>query len=256
MMSSRYERAALGAMVCIALGGLAGCASSPRMATTTTPQPAQTTSTVSTSSTMTTTTTTAAGEWRDLTALSAWRGYKSPTVPEGWRAEGGLVTKDKPVEDLVSRDQYGDFEFEFDWRIAPGGNAGVFYHATEEGEKVYWTGPEYQLLDDARHPDGKNRLTSAGAAYGLYAPPEGVVHQAGEWNTTRIVARGAHVEHWLNGQKVVEYELWSPDWEAKVKASKFDAWKGYGRAHRGYIGIQGDHTGELSLRNLRIRELK
>jgi hypothetical protein len=82
-----------------------------------------------------------------------------------------------------------------------------------------------------------------------------VAKPAGEWNTTRIVIKGAHVEHWLNGQKVVQYDLWSPDWEAKVKASKFAEWKGYGRAKRGYIGIQGDHTGSLTIRNARIREL-
>ena len=99
------------------------------------------------------------------------------------------------------------------------------------------------------------RLTSAAAAYGLYAAPAGVVKPAGEWNSTRIVARGAHVEHWLNGQKVVEYDYGSPDWEAKVKAAKFGEWPHYGRATRGYIGIQGDHEGLLSLRNMQIREL-
>jgi hypothetical protein len=238
----------------VALGTLAACATSPRAAPTgvrpVPPMAATTTSTIST------TTGPAAGEWRDLNTLGAWRGYKMQTVPEGWSESGGVLTKSGSVEDIISREQYGDFELSFDWKIAPGGNAGVFYRATEDGEKVYWTGPEYQLLDDERHPDGKNRLTSAGSAYGLYAPPAGVVHAAGEWNSTRIVVRGAHVEHWLNGQKVVEYELWSPDWEAKVKASKFDAWKGYGRAHRGYVAFQGDHTGELSLRNVRIRELK
>ena len=89
---------------------------------------------------------------------------------------------------------------------------------------------------------------------GEHAP--GVVKPAGEWNSSRIVARGPHVEHWLNGKKVVEYELWSPDWEAKVKASKFKDWPNYGRAKKGYIAIQGDHEGSLSLRNVRIRELK
>jgi hypothetical protein len=87
----------------------------------------------------------------------------------------------------------------------------------------------------------------------LYAPPAGVVKPGGEWNSSRIVARGAHVEHWLNGQKVVEYELWSPDWEAKVKASKFGEWPHYGRARTGHLGIQGDHDGALSIRNMRIR---
>jgi hypothetical protein len=140
--------------------------------------------------------------------------------------------------------------------ISPGGNAGVFYRGTEEYDHVYWSAPEYQLLDDAAHKDGQNRLTAAGAAYALYASPEGVVKPAGKWNAARIVVSGAHVEHWLNGKKVVEYELWSPDWEARVKASKFTDALRYGRATRGLIGIQGDHEGTLSLRNIRIQDLK
>jgi hypothetical protein len=196
------------------------------------------------------------GAWTSLSSLQAWRGYKEDAVPAEWtQMNATTFGKTKGTEDLVTKNQYGDFELELDWKLSPGGNGGIFYRATEEGDKAYWTGPEYQLLDNARHPDGKNPLTSAGAAYGLYAPPAGVAKPAGEWNTTRIVIKGAHVEHWLNGQKVVTYDLWSPDWEAKVKASKFNDWKGYGRAKRGFIGIQGDHTGELTIRNARIREL-
>lgn len=196
--------------------------------------------------------------WRSLTpdgSLAAWRGYQSDTVPAGWSVAGGVLTKTTGTADLISRDEFGDFELTFDWKLAPGGNAGVFYRGSEEYEHIYWTAPEYQLLDDAGHPDGKNRLTSAASAYGLYAPPAGVVKPGGEWNSSRIVARGAHVEHWLNGQKVVEYELWSPDWEAKVKASKFGEWPNYGRAKAGHLGIQGDHDGALSIRNMRIRTL-
>jgi hypothetical protein len=196
------------------------------------------------------------GAWKSLATLDAWKGYRAPAVPNGWRAlDPTTFEKSGNSDDIVTKGQYGDFELELDWKLSPGGNAGIFYRATEEGDKVYHTGPEYQLLDDARHRDGQNRLTSSAAAYGLYAPPTGVVKPAGEWNTTRIVARGAHVEHWLNGQKVVEYEMWSPDWETKVKGSKFNEWKGYGRAKRGYIGIQGDHAGTITIRNARIREL-
>jgi hypothetical protein len=195
------------------------------------------------------------GGWRDLESLSAWRGYKSQEIPKGWKLVDGTITKEGNAEDLVSRDQYGNFELSLDWKIAPKGNAGIFYRATEEYDHIYWSGPEYQLLDDAGHPDGKNRLTSGGSAYGLYAPPAGVIHPAGQWNSTRIIVNGKHVEHWLNGQKVVEYELESPDWTAKVKASKFGEWPNYGRASRGYIGIQGDHPGLLTLRNMKIREL-
>jgi hypothetical protein len=167
----------------------------------------------------------------------------------------GIIVKEKGADDIMTRDQYANFELDLDWKIAKGGNSGIFYHGTQEYDHIYWSGPEYQLLDDANAPDGKNRLTSAASAYGLYAPPAGVVKPADEWNTTRIIVNGAHVEHWLNGQKVVEYELWSPDWKAKVAASKFSAYPNYGMAKKGYIGIQGDHPGTLSLRNIRIREL-
>jgi hypothetical protein len=200
-----------------------------------------------------------ASSWRPLfdgTSLSAWRGYQLDTVPGGWHIVDGTLSKEKTTGDLMTRDQFGDFELEFEWKIGRGGNGGVFYRATEEYDHIYWSAPEYQLLDDANAADGKSRLTSAGADYGLYPSPAGIVKPADEWNSSRIIAKGAHVEHWLNGKKLLEYELWSPDWEAKVKASKFAVWPNYGRAKRGYIGFQGDHNGTLSLRNIRIRELR
>jgi hypothetical protein len=186
---------------------------------------------------------------------SGWRSYRGQAEPGAWFVRDGALTKVQSTDDIITRDQFGDFELALDWKLSPGGNAGIFYRATEEYNHPYWSGPEYQLLDDAKHPDGRNRLTSAGAAYALYPSPAGIVKPAGEWNSTRILVKGAHVEHWLNGTKLLEYELWSPDWEAKVKASKFSEWPNYGRAKRGYISIQGDHEGELQLRNIRIREL-
>jgi hypothetical protein len=188
--------------------------------------------------------------------MNAWRGYQSKDAPPEWKVVDGLLGKETTTGDLLSREQFGDFELEFEWRIATGGNSGVFYRGTEEYDHIYWSAPEYQLLDDANAPDGRNRLTSAGSAYALYAPPAGIVKPAGEWNASRIIVRGAHVEHWLNGTKLLEYELWSPDWAAKVKASKFGAWPNYGRAKKGYIAIQGDHNGALAFRSIRVRELR
>ena len=197
-----------------------------------------------------------AAGWRllfDGRTTTGWRGYREQSVPNGWRAADGLLQKAGRAEDILTAEQFGDFELALEWRLERGGNAGLYYRATEEYDKVYWSAPEYQLLDDANAPDGRNRLTSAAAAYALYAAPAGIVKPAGEWNATRVVARGAHVEHWLNGQKVVQYELWSPDWEAKVKASKFAEWPKFGRAKSGHIAIQGDHSGALALRNIKIR---
>ena len=199
----------------------------------------------------------AQGEWRSLIdpTMSAWRGYKEQGMPAEWKVENGVVSKVKSTNDIVTRDQFENFELEWDWKIHRGGNAGVFYRGTEEFQKIYYTAPEYQLLDDANAPDGKSRLTSAAANYALYPAPAGVVKAADQWNSSRIVARGPRVEHWLNGQKVVEYESGSADWEAKVKASKFATWPKYGRIAKGHIGIQGDHEGELAIRNMRIRVL-
>ena len=199
-----------------------------------------------------------AAGWRllfDGQTTAGWRGYKSQEMPKEWRVVDGTLTKEGSTGDIISKDQFGDFELTLDWKIAPGGNAGIFYRGTEEYDHIYWSAPEYQLLDDAMHPDGQSRLTSAGAAYAVYPSPAGFLKPAGEWNSTRIVVKGAHVEHWLNGTRLLEYELWSPDWDAKVKASKFVDYSNYGRAKRGYIGIQGDHAGALALRNIRIREL-
>ena len=219
-------------------------------------------STPASSSTATTTSTLTADQraagWRSLfdgTNTDAFRGYKQATFPAGWNIVDGTLTKNGSVGDLLTKEQFGNFELAFDWKLAPGGNAGVFYRGTEEYDHIYWSAPEYQLLDDARHPDGKSRLTSAGADYAVYPSPAGVVKPADEWNSSLIVAKGDTVQHWLNGQKLLEYVINSPDWLAKVKASKFAAYPNYGKAARGYIGIQGDHDGALSIRNVRIRVL-
>jgi 3-keto-disaccharide hydrolase len=245
---------------CVA--ALAACATSGSGSSDTgagaTPAPTTTASASGTPAANTLTPAEQAAGWRllfDGQSTTGWRGYKTQTMPNGWRVEDGTLTKTGSVDDIVTADQFANFELALDWKIATGGNAGIFYRGTEEYEKIYWSAPEYQLLDDADAPDGKNRLTSAAAAYALYPPPAGIVKPAGEWNSTRLVVNGAHVEHWLNGQKVVQYELWSPDWEAKVKASKFNDWPNYGRAKSGYIAIQGDHNGVLALRNIRIRTL-
>jgi hypothetical protein len=201
----------------------------------------------------------AAGAWKPLfdgTSLSAWRGYKSDAVPSGWKIVDGTLAKDTRVADIVSKDEFGDFELELEWKIGPEGNSGLFYRGTEEYDHIYWSAPEYQLLDDEKAADNKTRLTCAGAAYAIYPSPAGHLKPVGDWNKTRIVARGTHVEHWLNDFKLLEYEVGSPDWTAKVAASKFKDWPNYGKAKRGHLAIQGDHAGSLAFRNIRIREIK
>jgi len=191
----------------------------------------------------------------DGTTLDNWRGYKDDKVPAGWRIEGGALVKEGSVGDIVSREEFGDFELELDWKIGEAGNSGIFYRGTEEYDHIYWSAPEYQLLDDIKAEDNKTRLTCAGAAYALYPSPAGHLKPVGQWNQTRIIAKGGHIEHWLNGVKLLEYELGSPDWEAKVKDSKFAKYPNFGRAKKGHIALQGDHAGLLAFRNIRVRAL-
>jgi hypothetical protein len=199
-----------------------------------------------------------AAKWRilfDGTMNDSFRGWRSEGMPDGWHVVDGTLAKEGSVDDLVTREQFGNFELELEWKIGKAGNSGIFYRGTREYDHIYWSAPEYQLLDDQNAPDGRNRLTAAGSAYALYAAPVGVVKPFGEWNTARIVVAGTHVEHWMNGQLVVAYDLESPDWMAKVAASKFSKYPNYGLAKKGFIGIQGDHSGALALRRIRIREL-
>ena len=178
----------------------------------------------------------------------------SDSAPSGWQVVDGALTRVASGGDIITRDKFRNFDLTLEWNIAPGGNSGIFYRGSEDDDAIYWNAPEMQVLDDERHVDGKSRLTSAGAAYDVYPSPAGVVKPAGQWNQVRLVVKGKHVEHWLNGVKVVEYEFGSPDWTAKVKASKFASHPHYGRNTTGYIGLQ-DHGDQVAFRNIKIRVL-
>ena len=193
--------------------------------------------------------------WKPLfngRSLEGWRGFKSAAPSSGWAAVEGTLARTGPGGDILTVDEYGDFELRLQWKIAAGGNSGIFFHVVDTGSEVWESGPEMQILDNARHADGKNPLTSAGANYGLHAPVRDVTRPVGEWNDVRLLVAGGKVEHWLNGIKVVEYELWSPAWEALVKKSKFVTMPAYGRAKRGRIALQ-DHGDPVWFRNITIR---
>jgi hypothetical protein len=199
--------------------------------------------------------------WRllfDGTSLAGWRGYRQTTAPEGWKVVDGAITRVGKAGDLVSADAYANFELRVDFRIAPNGNSGIFYRGVEsEDGPVYHSAPEYQVIDNAGHPDAKNGPDRyCGANYALNPPAnKDACKPAGEWNSARIVVNGAHVEHWLNGEKVVEYELWSDKWKAEVAASKFKAWPTYGMAKSGLIALQ-DHGDDVAFKNIKIKVLK
>jgi hypothetical protein len=196
--------------------------------------------------------------WRllfDGRTTNGWRGYRTETVPAGWAAVDGALTRVSESADIVTIGTFKDFEMKFEWKISPGGNSGVLYRAALGLPEIYHGAPEYQILDDTKHPDGQSPLTSAGADYALYPAPRGVVKPVGEWNTGRIVANGNHVEHWLNGQKVADLEMWSDDWKDRVAKSKFAEWPEYGKAVEGHIGLQ-EHGGWVAYRNIKIRDVR
>ncbi len=210
-----------------------------------------------------------AAGWRllfDGTSTTGWRGYNQPSFPdEGWAIQGGdliVFASDGSEEglggDIVTEEVFSDFELVFDFRVSPVGNSGVFYRVQEhEGLDLWMVAPEFQVLDDTAYidmgtMDMYKHLT--GDNYDLHASTVTASNPIGEWNRARIVVDGAHVEHWLNGRKTVEYELWSPEWQALVASSKFAPHPEYARSTEGRIGIQ-DHGHEIRYRNIKIRPL-
>jgi len=187
--------------------------------------------------------------------VTGLRGYKEVGLPNSWEiVDGTLKTIPGYGVDLISVDIYNNFELELEWKVPEGGNSGIFYFATEEGDYIWQSAPEMQVLDDKKHSDGKNTLTSAGALYAMIAPTKSVVNPVGEFNQVRIKVKDNHVEHWLNGTKVVEYEYQSDAMWDLVAKSKFNTMPLFAKASEGHIGIQGDH-GEIWYRNIRIRKL-
>jgi hypothetical protein len=190
----------------------------------------------------------------DGQTTAGWRGYKQAEAPAGWQVVEGTLTRVGEGGDLVSLEQFEDFELEFEWRIAPGGNSGVMFRVSEDHDYPWETGPEFQLLDNAGHPDGKDPRTSAGANYAMHAPLADVARAAGNWNQARLRVCGPVVEHWLNGEKIVEYELGSADWKARVAACKWKDRPDYGQRKSGHIVLQ-DHGDRVSFRNLKLQRI-
>ncbi len=189
----------------------------------------------------------------DGTATAGWHTYGKQGT-QGWEAIDGELVRVAGGGDIVTDRVYQDFEMVLDWKVEEGGNSGVFIHANESAPRIFEGAPEVQILDDAVHPDGQNPLTSAGANYALHAAPRGVVNPAGEWNSIRIRVEGPRIQQWMNGQLIVDYERWTPEWEALVAGSKFQQWPVYGTYHEGPIGLQ-DHGDRVYFRNIKARVL-
>ena len=189
--------------------------------------------------------------------ISAWRGYKQQNFPtNNWVIDNGaLKTVPGQAVDLVTRETYKDFDLSFEWKVPPGGNSGVMYNVEESGSAPWHTGPEYQVLDDAKHPDGRNPKTAAGSLYALIAPNEKrTLRPVGEWNQSRIVSNKGKVEHWLNGAKVVEFDWNSPQVREEIKKSKFKDMPTFMSKTEGHIVFQ-HHGEEVWFRNITVKKL-
>lgn len=194
----------------------------------------------------------------DGKSTDAWRAYRQEGFPKkGWEVVDGTlhVQGGGGAGDLVTRQKFGDFELEWEWKVSPGANSGVMYRVTEVGSEPWNTGPEYQILDDALHPDGKNPKTSAAALYALVAPDATkVLKPVGEWNASRIVLKGSKLEHWLNGKRVVALDLSSPEAKALIARSKFKDLPRFAQEPAGFICLQ-DHGNDVWYRAIRVRPL-
>ncbi|UYQ92459.1 DUF1080 domain-containing protein [Chitinophaga horti] len=194
------------------------------------------------------------------TSLDGWRVYKDRTS-NTWSADSGILhckgsTTDKSDlrGDLITTGEYGNFEFTADWKLAPQGNSGILYLVTEEFDAPYLSGPEYQIIDDNNFPEKLEDWQKTGANYAMNPPLVMAAKPIGEWNHTKIIVNNGHVEHWLNGQKTAETEMWSDAWNKAKATGKWKDAKGYGMAKKGHIALQ-DHGSEIWLKNIKIKEL-
>ncbi len=188
---------------------------------------------------------------------NAFRGFHQPGFPsDKWTcADGVLRSVPGRRIDLITREKFEDFEFAVEWKLSPGANSGIFIGVTEATAETYWSGPEMQINDDVLNPDGRTPNTSAGALYDLIAPnAQKHLKPVGEYNQARVVSRGGHIEYWLNGAKIVEYDWASPAMSALVRGSKFKDAPYFMKDRRGYIGLQSEGN-EVWFRHFSIRRL-
>jgi len=191
----------------------------------------------------------------DGTDLDHFRGYKTEQIGEGWKiADGTLYFDGSGGGDIVTRKEYSDFELTFDWKVAQGSNSGVMYRVSLGDAAPYVSGPEYQILDNEHHGDGRNSQTSAASLYAMFPASGGKLNPVGEWNSSKIVFTPEKVEHWLNGKKLLEFVPWDEAWQAKKNSGKWDNAPDYAKYKSGYIALQ-DHASPIWFRNIKIKKL-
>lgn len=193
--------------------------------------------------------------------LSGWGSFAGGPPPATWRVRGGaieLVKADGQMSgtDLVTTKSFGAFELTLDWKVAAGGNSGVLYLARNQAPagQVYETGLEMQVLDDARHPDGKIPTHRAGALYDMTVPPAGAARPAGQWNHARLLVERGRIRQWLNGLQTADVSYGDDGWRKRVAASKFAKMPLFGTFDSGVIALQ-DHGEPVAFRNIKLRPI-
>ncbi|MEP6747806.1 MAG: DUF1080 domain-containing protein [Bacteroidota bacterium] len=193
----------------------------------------------------------------DGKSTDGWRPYKN-AASDGWEIVNGEIhCKDKDVKhraDLITQEEYGDFELAFDWKVGKAANSGLIYRADEKQDASYLSATEYQLIDDAGYPEKLQNWQNSGADYDMHPPTKIASKPSGQYNHSVIKAKGKHIEHWLNGVKVAAYEIGTPEWHVLKEKSKFKDIKGWGENSQGYIALQ-DHGGGIWFKNIKIKKL-
>ncbi len=209
--------------------------------------------------------------WRllfDGKTTSGWRGFRMKEIPKGWQVRDGTlvcavargrvsprletrVSDRRDYVDIVTREAFGDFELQFEWKTSPGGNSGVFFRVSEDAEAVYDLSPEFEIRDNAAWTDSPYK---AGSNYEMHVPARDATKPVGQWNHSSILVEGNHVEHWMNGEKIVEYDLFSADWLKRLKRTHFANNAGFAKTRKASIALQ-DYGTEVWFRNIKIRPI-
>ena len=179
-----------------------------------------------------------------------WRGYKKDELPGAWVVQDGALFLESKGGDIVTKEQFENFELSVDWKISEGGNSGIMFRVQEIGKAPWHTGPEIQILDNVGHHDSNK----AAWMYGLYTTTVDATKPVGEWNRLRFVTNHGKCQHWLNDVLYVEYEIGSDDWNEKVSKSKFGAFPDFAKFPRGHICLQ-DHGNKVWFKNIKIKPL-
>ena len=187
--------------------------------------------------------------------MSHWRTFKQPTVNEKWQIEDGAIALTAGGGgDLISKENYKNFELTLDWRIAEVGNSGILILADEKGKYIYSHAPEIQILDNERHPDNKLDTHLSGSLYDMIASPVASHKKAGEWNSTKIRLENSALTIWQNDVQTAKVTIGSDEWKNLIAKSKFASWAGFAAAKAGHLGLQ-DHGDKVWFKNIKIKEL-